>query len=78
MKAHMEDQHLEKWWEYDQSILEEKESLFECICPFKSTVNSHFGGSQTHLQFSSNKEIVEVMIGEMLFYPSGYGDVESS
>ena len=45
MKAHMEGQHAEKWREYDRSSLEEKESFFKYIYPFKSTINSHFGGS---------------------------------
>ena len=78
MKAHMEGQHAEKWREYDRSSLEEKESFFKYIYPFKSTINSHFGGSQTQLQFSVNKDIVDVLIGEMLFDPSGDGEVASS
>ena len=73
MKAHMEDQNAEKWREYDQSRPEYKESLFECIRPFKSTVNYHYGVLQTQLEFSVNKEIVDVLIGEMLFDPSGDG-----
>ena len=78
MKAHTEVQHVEKWRDYDQIIPEEKESFFECIRPFKSTVNPHFGGSQTQLQLSVNKNILDVLIGEMLFDPSGDGEVASS
>ena len=78
MKAQMEGQHSEKWREYDKSSPEEKESFFGCIRPFKSTVTSHFGGLQTQLQFSANKEIVDVRIGEMSFDPSGDGEVASS
>ena len=78
IKAHMEGQHAEKWWEYDWSSPEEKESFFKCICPFKSTLHSHFGGSETALQFSMNKDIVDVLIGEMLFDPSGDEEVASS
>ena len=44
MKAHMEGQNAEKRWKYNHSIPEEKESFFECICPFKSTVKYHLGG----------------------------------
>ena len=33
---------------------------------------------QTQLQFSANKEIVDILIGEMLSDPSGDGEVASS
>ena len=78
MKEHMEVKQAEKLHEYNQSRQEEKESFFECIFPFKSTVNSHLGGSHTQLQFSANKDILNVLIGEMLFNPSGYGGVAAS
>ena len=74
----MEGQHAEKWRDYDQSSPEQKESFFKCIRTFKSTVNSHLGGLQTQLQLSVNKEIFDVLIGEILFDPSGDGEVASS
>ena len=46
--------------------------------PFKSTVNSHLCGLQTQLQFSMNKDIFDVLIGDMLFNPRGDGVVASS
>ena len=78
MKAHPEVQHAEKWREYDQSSHQEKEFFFKFIFPFKSTVNSHFSGSQTQLEFSVKKDIVDVLIDDMLFDPSGDGEVASS
>ena len=71
----MEGQHTEKFQEYYQISLGEKESFFECICPLKCTDNFNFGGSQTQMQFSVNKDIVDV---DMFFDPSGYGEVASS
>ena len=78
MKTHMEGQYAEKLQEYDHSRPEEKVSFFGCICPFKSTVNSHFGESQTQLQFSMNNEIFDILISEILFDPSVDGEVASS
>ena len=74
----MEGQHTEKFQEYYQISLGEKESFFECICPLKCTDNFNFGGSQTQMQFSVNKDIVYVLTSEMLFDPSGDGEVASS
>lgn len=78
IKAHMMDQHAEKWREYDQSSPEEKESFFDCVRPFKTTLHAHFGGKQTALHFTVNKDIVEVLIGEMLFDPDGDEEVATS
>ncbi|KAI9915636.1 hypothetical protein PsorP6_007673 [Peronosclerospora sorghi] len=75
--AHLENQHPNKWEEYNQSSKEERELFFNGH-PFKSTMHAHFAGTQTALHFSVNQDIVDVHIGEMLFDTDAYEEVASS
>jgi hypothetical protein len=76
IKSHLKDQHPDRWGEYEQCSSEGKKSFFDGVRPFKSTLHAHFGGSQNALNYSVNKVIVDVLIGEMLFDADGDEDVE--
>lgn len=68
-RRHMISQHPQRWKEYSELTAREKESFFDSNAPVvhRNTINSHFGGSQVPVQLRVDKDIVDVIIGDMLF-----------
>ena len=65
---HLKQQHAQKWSEYTNICGgEDQEAFFKAVgVVFTNTIEAHFDGSGT-LQLPTNKRIVEVIIGDMLF-----------
>jgi hypothetical protein len=54
---------------------EQKRTFFQTTIAFVNTLESHFGMREQPLVFKINKEIVDVIIGDMLFDPDDFGTV---
>ncbi|KAI9921715.1 hypothetical protein PsorP6_000755 [Peronosclerospora sorghi] len=67
-------QHPQRWQSYAKLSAEDKKTYFDGIVPFKASLHSHFGQSETVLHFRIRRIIVDVVIGEMLFHPDDVGD----
>ena len=65
---HLNNQHCEKWKEY-QTLNEKEKKEFFTGTPIKSTIHGFFGAKQVSLKYCMNKKIVEVLIGDMLWSP---------
>lgn len=68
MKRHVEKQHSKASAEYDVHCIEDKEPYLERRIARSSTLYTRFDGKNKHM-FSINKDIVDVIIGGMLFDP---------
>ena len=69
-KSHLRIQHACKWSEY-QTINDDDDAIakfFDTDVPFTNTLNAHFDIEKSQ-SFVINKEIVEMVIGGMLFDP---------
>lgn len=68
---HMKAQHAQQWETYSALSNTQKSTFFDeqAPTPYRDTIRSHFGGSQQAVHHFVNKEIVDVIIGEMLFHP---------
>lgn len=68
-RRHLQSQHPERWKEYSDLSDSEKANFFDDNAPVvhRSTIKSHFGGSQAPVQLLVYKGIVDVIICEMLF-----------
>lgn len=66
---HMTSQHPLRWNEYSALNQTEKASYFDANAPVvhRNTIKSYFGGSQVPIQLLVDKDIVDVIIGDMLF-----------
>ncbi|CAK9209291.1 unnamed protein product [Sphagnum troendelagicum] len=66
---HMTSQHPLRWNEYSALNQTEKASYFDANAPVvhPNTIKSYFGGSQVPIQLLVDKDIVDVIIGDMLF-----------
>ena len=67
-KSHLTTQHACKWSEY-QTINDNDDAIakfFDTDVPFTNTLNAHFDIEKSQ-SFVTNKEIVEMVIGDMLF-----------
>ena len=79
-KQHMQSQHPQHWARYSAlTSKEEKSSFFTNNAPVVhwNTICSHFVGSQAHIHYFVNKEIVDIIIGEMLFHPDDTNEGKS-
>ena len=68
----MQSQHPQHWARYSAlTSKEEKSSFFTNNAPVVhwNTICSHFVGSQAHIHYFVNTEIINIIIGEMLFHP---------
>eukprot|EP00171_Calliarthron_tuberculosum_P002966 IDg2966t1 len=65
-KRHLTSAHPTAWTEYDALASEEKEAFFAAAVSHESTLLAHFE-STGGIHLSINRDIVEVMIGDMLF-----------
>ena len=77
IEKHLIGQHLEKWKEYSSLSNDVKDTFFEAAVSFRNTLQSYFAGSsrgERAIAFDLNKDIVEVLIGEMLFDNFGEED----
>ena len=65
-----------RWKEYSALNESEKASYFDENAPFvhRSTIESHFGGSQVPVQLFVDKGFVDVIIGNMLFQDDDSND----
>ncbi|KAH6567445.1 hypothetical protein BASA50_003292 [Batrachochytrium salamandrivorans] len=72
--SHLQGQHSLKWEEYQRiHTSDEREAFFtNREIPFIATLDAHFE-SERPLQFLINKDIVDIIIGDLLFHPD---DVE--
>ena len=61
-------QHPEAFAEYDVLCADEKKAYFEERVSLRSTLHAHFDGEKKYV-FTINKNIVDVIIGDMLFDP---------
>ena len=70
-RRHMETQHPERWKQYTSCNNESKAKFFEnhCPVPFKETIPSHFPGRQVPIVHTVGKDIVDVIVGDMMFDP---------
>jgi hypothetical protein len=64
----VEKQHPEAFAEYDVLCNEKKKSYFEQRVSRNNTLHAHFDGENAYV-FSVSKDIVDVIIGDMLFDP---------
>jgi hypothetical protein len=67
-KKHHANVHPEKWQQYLDFSTEEKETFFDGAFNHASTLMAHFE-SEGALTLTFNRDIVEVIIGDMLFDP---------
>jgi hypothetical protein len=74
MKKHAEQQHPEAFAEYSGLDDAEKNTYFDALVARNNTLHAHFDGGNT-LRFVINKDIVDVIIGDILFDPD---DVDAS
>lgn len=70
-KKHMENQHPSRWTDFKSRSKEEKKVYFdeENPTPHANTIRSHFAQNQAPLIRFVDREIVDVIVGEMLFQP---------
>ena len=68
---HMEGQHSGCWSVYHSLSKEDKAKFFDENAPVvhQNTIKSHFSGTQAPVHWFVNKNIFDVIIGEMLFHP---------
>ena len=66
---HLKTQHPERWEEYQGLSHEEKMTYFEHAVPIKKTLHGHFGSSQMAMNYTINGQIIDKIIGEMLWDP---------
>ena len=73
---HLLSQHSTHWQTYRELTKEQKTVFFENDAPVvhRNTLKSHFGGSQAAVHYFANKDIVDIIIGEMLFHPDDSND----
>ena len=62
-------QHPEKWKQYQEASEEEKKNFFDDVKPVKQTLHGHFGAQQACWRFLINTDIVNTIIGDMLWDP---------
>eukprot|EP00171_Calliarthron_tuberculosum_P002636 IDg2636t1 len=67
IKAHLTGQHSKAYIEYSALSDEEKKVYFNRV-NFNNTLAAHFDGEQS-LTFTINRDIVDVIIGDMMFNP---------
>ena len=67
----METQHPERWKQYASCNNDSKANFFEnhCPVPFKDSIPSHFPGRQVPIVHTVGKDIVDVIVGDMMFDP---------
>ena len=66
---HHTSQHPEKWKQYQEASEEEKKNFFDDVKPVKQTLHGHFGAQQACERFLINTDIVNTIIGDMLWDP---------
>ena len=73
---HAKEAHPRRWELYCASSDEKKSTFFDETVPavHRETIKSHFGKSHRVVHHFVNKEIVDVIIGEMLFQPDDLSD----
>ena len=72
-KKHHVNVHPEKWQVYSALSSDEKKEFFNGVLSVSNTLHAHFD-SEVPLRFTFNRDIVDVLIGELLFDPD---DVEN-
>ena len=75
-KQHLCNQHQEEWTQY-QSLSNEEKNFFDNRQVVAKTLHAHIDIGQDRYIFQINREIVDVIIGELLFDPDD-DDVEVS
>lgn len=65
MRLHHDAQHKEKWCEYKTLSDDEKKVFFDTV-PVRNTLRAHFEG-ETELRFDMERDIVQVLIADLLF-----------
>ena len=75
-QRHMKAQHSQRWETYCKLSEEQKATFFDENAPVvhRDTIRSYFGGAQQPVHFFVNKDIVDVIVGEMLFHPDDAND----
>lgn len=68
MRSHNEGQHAEKWAEYNGLGDDEKKVFFDGVSPVRNSLRVHFEGENA-LRFDIERDLVEVLIGDLLFDP---------
>lgn len=66
MKIHVESQHTSNWSKYCGLGDENKQSFFDEVFSVANTLRAHFQG-ETELRFEIGCDILQVLVGEMLF-----------
>lgn len=72
-KQHNENQHPERWKEYQEADDAGKKAFFEGQLPVKKTLHAHFGTKQVEKIYLINAPIVDLIIGKMLWDPEETG-----
>lgn len=72
MRAHAESQHKEKWLEYKVLCDADKKIFFDGVTPISNTLRAHFDG-ENHIRFDVERDIVQVLVGDLLFDPEAEG-----
>jgi len=68
MRAHNESQHSEKWEEYTSLGEDERKVFFDGVTPVRNSLRAHFEG-EVSLRFEIKRDIVQVLIEDLLFDP---------
>jgi hypothetical protein len=67
-KRHMEDSHPQKWREYSACAGEQKAVFFDGVTNYASTIMAHME-TEGAMTLTFNRDVVEVIIGDLLFDP---------
>ena len=73
---HMAAQHSVHWETYSALTKTQKTVFFDENAPVvhRTTIKSHFGGAQAAVHYFVNRDVVDVIIGDMLFHPDDSND----
>jgi hypothetical protein len=66
-KNHLEREHPERWELYQKATMEAKATFFDVDVKFAETIYSHFGSKSDDIHFKIEKQIVDTVIGKMLW-----------
>ena len=64
---HHQNKHPEKWAEYQQLSLVEKQQFLKVVVPFANTMARHFARESCMQEFWFDRKLIEVIIGEVFF-----------